>query len=318
MAGVFQKVLIIVAFLVFVGSLVLAYLNTAGVPGLYYSTNGYVDSKYFQHISPAGIGFSIIWPVIYVWNGVGILYVIVSMWLKSEKSPVNVSPTLISTPFLCGYTLAWGSTVGWLFAFDAEILELSLALLLLAAFSAYFAIGASCKLVYDNQTELLPNSKVMVWLVRIFIQNGLCLPATWLTIACFINLGDVIIYQDSFNVVPPILRGTLGPVDGSTLCLSLLGAYVGTWFVLENFILEKYCRYNFTIYPVLILGLSALISRLQPLDNASGNLIIASVQLGIVVLAFCLRIFIALFRWKKGPVKIHDDATISNVKLTEM
>ena len=63
--------------------------------------------------------------------------------------------------------------MGWLFAFDVEILELSLALLLLAAFSAYFAIGASCKLVYDNQAELLPSSKGKInsKLTQLFVVN---------------------------------------------------------------------------------------------------------------------------------------------------
>ena len=49
----------------------------------------------------------------------------------------------------------------------------------------------------------------MLWLVRILIQNGLCLPATWLTIATCINTTDVIIYQDSFGITPPMMRGEL-------------------------------------------------------------------------------------------------------------
>ena len=40
----------------------------------------------------------------------------------------------------------------------------------------------------------------MLWLVRILIQNGLALPATWLTIATCLNLTDVIIYEDSLGV----------------------------------------------------------------------------------------------------------------------
>ena len=49
----------------------------------------------------------------------------------------------------------------------------------------------------------------MLWLVRILIQNGLALPATWLTIASCLNLTNVIIYEDSFAHTEPIKRGMI-------------------------------------------------------------------------------------------------------------
>ena len=39
------------------------------------------------------------------------------------------------------------------------------------------------------------------------MQNGLCLPATWLTIATCLNTTDVILYKDSFGIEPAQLRG---------------------------------------------------------------------------------------------------------------
>ena len=37
----------------------------------------------------------------------------------------------------------------------------------------------------------------MLWLTRILVQNGLCVLATWLTIAMLINVVNVIIYYNS-------------------------------------------------------------------------------------------------------------------------
>ena len=49
----------------------------------------------------------------------------------------------------------------------------------------------------------------MLWLVRILIQNGLALPATWLTIASCLNLSYVIIYEDSFELAVATRRGMI-------------------------------------------------------------------------------------------------------------
>lgn len=79
-------------------------------------------------------------------------------------------------------------------------------------------------------------------------------------------------------------------------------AAIIAWFVLENFIWEKYCRYIFAIYPVLILAFSGLIDKLRfPADQSLGNqnLIIASFTLGLVLVAMVARIIISVWRWKK-------------------
>jgi len=79
-------------------------------------------------------------------------------------------------------------------------------------------------------------------------------------------------------------------------------AAIIAWFVLENFIWEKYCRYIFSIYPVLILAFSGLIDKLRfPADQSLGNqnLIIASFTLGLVLVAMVARIIISVWRWKK-------------------
>jgi len=45
--------------------------------------------------------------------------------------------------------------------------------------------------------------------MRILVQNGLALPATWLTVASTIGLADVIAYKDSPGADTAILRGGL-------------------------------------------------------------------------------------------------------------
>uniref|UniRef100_H2YLM8 Uncharacterized protein n=1 Tax=Ciona savignyi TaxID=51511 RepID=H2YLM8_CIOSA len=291
-----QYVLVAGATVAYLLSFIFAYLNTFAVKGLYYSNNGDVDNKYFQQASPAGIAFGIVWPIIYTWNLAGLIYILVSLCLADNNSPLKTDPPILNTIFFIGYMLTFSITVGWLFAFDREILGLGLALLILAVCSAYVAIGSSCKALTDNINSSVPVQKKVVWPVRIVVQNGLSTLATWLTVATLLNLVDVILYQDSFGITPPIKRGNLSIQNGSTVALVLLLVIILTYFVLDNFVWDRFTRFIFTPYPVLILALSGLIAKLRPLDDASQNLIIASVELGLVVVALITKVSLVTYR----------------------
>ena len=84
---------------------------------------------------------------------------------------------------------------------------------------------------------------------------------------------------------------------GSSITLGILLAVTLVWFVLENFIWEKYLRYMFTIYPVLILAFSGLVVKVQEL-GAVQNLVFSSVDLSICSLLFVARIALSVYRFK--------------------
>ena len=54
-----------------------------------------MDDKYYQEVSPDGVAFAIVWPIIYVWNTIAIAYIAISVFLPARKSPVNTRPTLV-------------------------------------------------------------------------------------------------------------------------------------------------------------------------------------------------------------------------------
>jgi len=96
-----------------------------------------------------------------------------------------------------------------------------------------------------------------------------------------------------------LFAGIVSVVDGSSIALTLLTVVIIVWFALENFVYEEYCRYTFTIYPVLIFGLSALVDKLQQLQNADRNLFIASLNLSLAEVALAARIGLFAWRWNK-------------------
>ena len=85
----------------------------------------------------------------------------------------------------------------------------------------------------------------------------------------------------------------------SMVGLGVLFALAIIWFILENFVWEKYCRFNFTIYPVLIFALAGVVTRISNFRsniNVTRLLVLAAVELAFFCLAFIVRI--ALFIYK--------------------
>ncbi|CAK8688937.1 unnamed protein product [Clavelina lepadiformis] len=305
MGKVLLYTLVVLSFISYALSVIFAYMNSAanrrGQPdpvlsSLFKNSTSVIDRKYWQEITPIGTIFVIIWPVIYLWNAVGIFYLFASLFLPQHRSPVKIEPTLTPYHFLISYIMLFLLPIAWIFSFDNEILELSLTFLILAALTAYVTIGISCKRTHDSH-KILKNSKskVMLWLTRILVQNGLCVLATWLTIAMLINVVNVIIYYNSPGLDVALHKDTLNQEDASTVGLSILLFFIISWFIIENVIWEKYCRYNFTIYPVVILGSGGLVARLR-VEGGTRNLILASVVLSISSLAFIVRIALSVYR----------------------
>ena len=86
---------------------------------------------------------------------------------------------------------------------------------------------------------------------------------------------------------------TPGVQSGSMATLGILLAIVVGWFFVENFVLEKYFRYIFTIYPVFILAFIGLVTRLTE-GGSRDNLILASVNLSISGNMMLLRILLSI------------------------
>ena len=98
------------------------------------------------------------------------------------------------------------------------------------------------------------------------------------------------------------ISGVISVQNGSTVALALLMALIVAWFVLDNFVWEKYFRFTYTVYPVLILAMSALVDKLRfpwvPIPG-NQNLIIAAVNLAVATLALVAKIMLSVWRWRK-------------------
>ena len=113
-------------------------------------------------------------------------------------------------------------------------------------------------------------------LTRILVLNGLCILATWTTIANLLNFGIVLQYSADVSAA------TVG-----TISLSLLTVVVAIYFSLENTILDKYVRYVFVVYPVVIWALIGVLADHWGKPGEKRNSVFALVLLlATAVLAF--------------------------------
>ena len=86
-----------------------------------------------------------------------------------------------------------------------------------------------------------------------------------------------------FNYGLTCFPGPLSVASGSTLSLAIIIILVMLWFILENFVFEKYLCYVFTVYPVFIFAFSGLVVKLGK-SGTSQNYVLASVNLSLTVI----------------------------------
>lgn len=231
------------------------------VPGVFESDAEGQSEKYPNPITPAAWAFIVIWPLIFLWNGAGALYQLVTLCMGREKSPVLRGPPLIPIPSLILWSLTWGALIGWVFSHDRQFFGLSMFCIIFGALCGYACLGFSYKSYYRDLFILEQDDAKMLWLVRILFHNGFAVLCSWLTCAWKLELVKVVAYRygSEFDIVPARLRTeSFTADDAGTVALAVLLFEIILWFVLENFVWERYCRYTLTIYPVFVYALTAI------------------------------------------------------------
>ena len=91
--------------------------------------------------------------------------------------------------------------------------------------------------------------------------------------------------------------------DSATLRLTVLLAIVVGYFILESTIGERYLRYVFSVYPVLIwAGISVLSAHWKDEDEGSRNKIYALMVLLIAVVFLVAKVILCIV-WSASPLQ---------------
>ncbi|XP_069464282.1 uncharacterized protein [Ambystoma mexicanum] len=259
--------------------------------GVFLQTVGNLSNKYNTEFTPAGWTFGLNWNTIFIWQFLWFGYALSNLCRRNEQGWAYVKPDLLPIWFYLVWMVNNCLNVGWLFLWDQEQVIAALVFLALIAFTNYCVLFISYRALYLNGEWLQKSRKADLWLIRILVQNGIAIYATWTTIATLLNFAVVLMY--------------IGDVSGATagtVALSILAFEVLLWFILENFVFDDYVRYTMTIYPVVIVSLSGAINKNYVPSSPSRNNIYLAVLLAVASAAFIVRLILVIWRHFKSPL----------------
>ncbi|XP_078072827.1 uncharacterized protein LOC144495904 isoform X2 [Mustelus asterias] len=284
--GLSKNYLVVLALVVYIIAVVLNGLAGRG-SGPFLQSVGNVSKKYNTEITPAGWTFSI-WGVIYIWQAVWLVYVCSGL---CRRNAFTWTPSVLPCPFYLVWIINNLLNIGWIFLWDRECIITALIFLALIAFTNYVVLFLSYRALHTQCLWMQKYRKVDLWLVRILIQNGVAVYATWTTIATLLNFAIVLTYS-----------GSITTVTSGTVSLSILAFEVVLWFCLENLLLDKYVRYTLTVYPVIIVALSGSLDQNYNALSPTRNNIYIAVLLAAACTAFAARVAIVTWRHFKRPL----------------
>ena len=282
---VVDNVTLIVTSLVLV--VVFAVNGIANIPGIgkrlgFANSTAQVSDEFYLQITPAGFTFAI-WGVIYAWQVLWLLYA----WSFVIRPS---APRTVSWIALLLYSLNNVGNVVWLYVWANSLGQISFPVIVLSWLLLVAAIAVQSYHVYRITPALQSGGyKIDLWISRLLVTNGLVIYATWVTVATHINLGVVLQYFAG------IASGTT-----STIVLWVLSLVVLGYFALENTILDRYARFIFMVYPVLIWALSGVLVAHWGRENPNTNPLLTAMLLVLAVVLFLARtvlvVLFALFR----------------------
>ncbi|XP_035698689.1 uncharacterized protein LOC118431555 [Branchiostoma floridae] len=275
--------------------------------GLFSSTVGNTSRFFPNEIVPAPWVFDI-WLVIYGWGFLWLIYVTVCVCRKNSRGYFYVTPELFPPIFYVTWYVNNFFILSWTFLNDSLQRVGATMLLALIAFSLYYMLYISYRRVDQNGPWLTENAPVDLWLIRALVHNGLAIYGTWVTIATLVGFSNVLTYESGYD-----------NEDVSTGMLGLLLAIILVWFVLENFVFERYCRYTLVPFVVVVVALSGLIDKYIRFTGSleKRNAIFACVMLGVSSLVLVVRFSLVLWRHVTQPLYVNTVKTTS-VKKSEL
>lgn len=274
-----------------------------GVGSVFYATVGDISDKFELFITPAGFTFSI-WSLIYLWLALGLLYFVVTIFIKTDFGRLYLSPQILTPSVTITLSLNFILNLAWIFIWDRSFNNENLTILA-SIFLVFIAVTNILVIVFMTRNlgkhnhEFQRGGTLFWWgaLFR-FVLNGLAIYTTWTVIASLVNLATALVYA-----------GGVDQREAALASLSLLVIIHCTWFVLENFLLDYYVRYILTQYLVVIWAANGIRSKinmkktsdeLETVPEDVENFVLAI--LVIASLTFLVRVGIVVYRVVRKPL----------------
>ena len=156
-----------------------------------------------------------------------------------------------------------------------------------------FALSAMCLTANSSNTVQL-GLNADIWLIRVFVHNGLGTYAAWMTLESLSYIGIAVIKSGSIE--SDII---------STVIYSITLVVLLFWFFIDMSFLDKWTRYLLTPYLVYAFVLAGIVYVDH--DMTKRNSIFSVVVTGIAGVLLIVKMAVMIWRHKKRPVLESDD-----------
>lgn len=189
--------------------------------------------KYALPISPPP-WTQLLWLLLFLWEAMWILF----SWVLLFKPH---APRLVYPGFYLGFSVVCLLHTGWVFAWARQVPEPSLALVGLQTILLFLCIAVLTAYLYFIRGTFKFYYSCNFWTTRLLVLNGTAAYATFSFLLTLFNIGAVLSKNAELDVR-----------TSSTILLSALSSTIVTYFLLENTILDRFLRYIFAVYPVVL------------------------------------------------------------------
>ncbi|XP_011406469.1 PREDICTED: uncharacterized protein LOC105314171 [Amphimedon queenslandica] len=236
------------------------------------NTTSNVSNIFYTQVTPAGWTFAI-WSVIYVWQLVWLVY----GWTFAFRTSAQKT---ISPLVYVFYTITNISNIVWIYLWGNLLPQVAFPFIAAMFVALWTSVGIETVYLYNLKPAAGAKSmKADYFLAQLLVVNGLVVYATWLSVAWLINLDIVLSYFS-----------TQTATSAGTISLSVLAFEVLIYFLLENTVLDRYIRYVYMVYPVVLWALSGVAAAHADDANGKRNYIFTLALLGISSVLFLSRI----------------------------
>lgn len=189
--------------------------------------------EYSLPISPP-LWTQALWLLIFSWEALALLLA----WaiLFRPRTPQLVFPV-----FYLFFTLVCLLHIGWVFAWGRKLLPVSLTLVAIQTVVLVVCMAILTTYLYYIRGSLKFYYSCNFWSTRLLVLNCTVAHATFSFILTLFNLAALL-----------VSAANLAEETASTILLSILASCVITYFLLENTILDRFLRYVFASYPVVL------------------------------------------------------------------
>jgi len=241
--------LIVFTVLTFLLTLVLNILNSIGLKIFVINSSDFLQSPFhvFQTFLATNLATSLwityMWIFIFIWQAAWLAYGVSTIFRKSSSDYLYKYPPVMHWLIYLNFSITNLLHIFCLTLWSQNLFGFATFYTALMFISLYIAVFMSLFKLSDYQREMYYTEKTRdVWSIRLLVQNGLFMYAAWSFVMFLITLSITLVHELKFS-----------KENAHLLIIILMFIKLVAYFLVENFVLYRYCKFIFT--PWLVYGL---------------------------------------------------------------